>query len=98
MNHILVYCGNRMAIERYDTLPDWQVIVGIYPDEQRQEIVERWRDTPGGKLACDHSMLYGWRAPAGTLVLFDASWPFARDSAETIQAVARVAQPMIWNQ
>lgn len=88
---LLVFCGTRKAIERFDMEPDWLIIVNIFPPVQRQQIVKAFREMPDAKMAVDRSMLHGWRAPVDTVVLFDKSWPYAPDSAESIQAAARVA-------
>jgi aspartate/methionine/tyrosine aminotransferase len=93
---LLVFCGSRAAIQRFDMDPDWAVIVMQYPLAQRQEIVNQFCATPGAKLAVDKCMLHGWRAPDDTAVLFDPSWPWHAGSAESLQAVARVANPDRW--
>lgn len=87
---LLVFCGTRKAIERFDMDPLWVVIVAQYPPEQRAQMIKEFCDTPEAKLAVDRSMLFGWRAPADTAVLFDPSWPYHAGSAESLQAVARV--------
>jgi hypothetical protein len=87
---LLVFCGTRAAIERFDMLPDWQVIVAIYPTEQKKEMLKAFWKNPDAKLAVDHSMILGWNFPADTIPLFDASWRYAPDAPESIQAVARV--------
>lgn len=86
---MLVFCGTRKAIERYDMLPDWAIICAPYPPEQRQKTLNDWLAIPGAKLAVDRSMLHGWRCPSDTLLLFDPSWPWGPDRPETMQAVAR---------
>lgn len=93
---LLVFCGTRKSIERFDMAPDWKVIVSAYPPFMRQKMVQDFCDTPGAKLAVDRSMLHGWRAPADTVVLFDTSWPYRRDDPESIQAAARVENPERW--
>lgn len=89
---LLVFCGTRKAIERFDAAPDWLIIVNLFPMEQSQQTVEAFRGTPNAKMAVDRSMIRGWRAPNDTVVLFDRSWPYAPDSAESIQAAARVGE------
>lgn len=89
---ILVFCGTRSAIEKYDTQTDWTVIVHQYSKDQKAKMIADFCNDPYAKYAVDRSMLHGWRAPAGTFVLFDPSWPYAPDSAGSIQAAARVSQ------
>lgn len=87
---LLVFCGTRKAIERFSIERDWLIIVSIYPLAARQQTLKIFSERSDGKLAVDRSMLHGWRAPPNTVVLFDASWPFAPGSPESIQAAARV--------
>lgn len=88
---LLVFCGTRKAIERFD-LAGWLVIVPEYPMKQRQALIGEFCSTPDCRLAVlGKSFAIGWRAPADTLVLFDPSWPYGPDAPESIQAVARVA-------
>jgi hypothetical protein len=89
---LLVFCGTRKAIERFDMEPDWLVIASIYPPEQRQQTVKDFREMPGAKMAVDRSMIHGWHAPDDTVVLFDASWSYGPDQPESIQAVARAVR------
>lgn len=91
---LLVFCGSRKAIERFDMNPEWDIIVSIYPAKQREETLLAFRTIPGAKLAVDRSMILGWRAPDDTVVLFDKSWPYDPKSAESIQAAARVREPL----
>jgi hypothetical protein len=87
---LLVYCGTRAAIEKFD-MAGWPLLVPQYPPEQRQKIIEEFRSTLNAKLAVlGKAFIIGWRAPADTAVLFDASWPYGPDQAESIQAAARV--------
>lgn len=90
---ILVFCGTRDAIERFDMQPDWEIIVNQFPLAQRNEIVRKFINNPNGKLAVDRCMIFGWGAPPDTFVLFDPSWPFGRDAPETKQAVGRRRVP-----
>jgi hypothetical protein len=87
---LLVYCGTRKAIERFDMDPDWEIAVPAYK-ERLTDIIKKFQDNPNAKLAVQGNfMIHGWRAPADTVVLFDKSWPYALDSGESIQAAARV--------
>jgi len=85
---LLVFCGQRSAIERFD-MAGWPIIVGQYPPAQRSKILAAFKADPNGRLAVDRCMTTGWRAPHDTFILFDPSWPFPKDSPYTIQAVAR---------
>jgi len=96
--HLLVFCGTRKAIERFDMQPDWFILVPQYPQEQRAQTIKDFCEMPGGKMAVlGPSFAIGWRAPADTAVLFDPSWKYGPDSAESIQAVARVGINLGWN-
>lgn len=96
--HLLVYCGTRKAIERFDMQPDWFILVPQYPPAQRQQIIKDFCEMPGGKMAVlGKGFALGWRAPADTAVLFDPSWPYPMDSGESIQACARVGINLGWN-
>ncbi len=89
---LLVFCGTRKAIERFDMEPDWEIAVPAYK-EQLPEIMKRFCDNPNAKLAVQGKfMIYGWRTPKDTVVLFDHSWPYEMNSAESLQAVARVGR------
>jgi len=92
MSRILVFCGDRTAIERFDMLPDWQVIVGRYTAAQKARILLNFRANRNAKLAVDRSMITGWRAPADTIVLFDPSWKHPHGSPEWHQATMRIDQ------
>jgi hypothetical protein len=93
---MLVYCGSRAAIEKFD-MAGWLLLVSQYPAAQRQEIINEFCSTPNARMAVlGPAFAFGWRAPADTAVLFDPSWPFAPDSPENIQAVARVDNPDRW--
>jgi hypothetical protein len=75
----------------------WLLLVPQYPPVQRQETIERFCSVPDARMAVlGKGFAIGWRAPADTAVLFDPSWPFAPDSPENIQAVARVDNPDRW--
>jgi hypothetical protein len=95
---LLVFCGTRKTIERFDMEPGWLILVPQYPPAQRQQILTEFCSTPDSRLAIQGTfMIHGWRAPSDTVVLFDTTWPYGRDAAESIQAAARVAHFPEWD-
>ena len=86
---LLVFCGNRAAIEKFD-MAGWPILVPIFGAEQRKEVMRAFYNDPDGKLAVlGKFMITGWRAPEDSMVLFDSSWPYGPDSPEWRQAAAR---------
>lgn len=90
MAHILIFCGTRAAIEKYD-MSGVATLVTMYPYEKRKDVLNSFCSGKTAILACDISGCQGWRAPKGTFIVFDKSWWRKPDDPYTIQAVGRVA-------
>lgn len=90
---LLVFCGTRAAIEKFDMQPDWKILTTNYPQEQRMETIKWFCNTSDAKLALQGKfMIMGWRAPDDTAILFHSSWRYGPDTPEWIQAAARVRE------
>lgn len=86
---ILIFCGTRAAIEKYDKA-GVPILVPLYPREQREQEIAKFRDTEGATLAVLGTfMAVGWHTPSDTFVVFDKSWRYGPSDPETIQAANR---------
>lgn len=92
MPRLLIFCGSRTAVEKYDAAntPGMPGQFLIYTPPTREYALQRFRADPDAIMVGTVYMAHGWHAPMGTFVTFDASWNQPADSAYTLQAKARV--------
>lgn len=91
MARILIFCGTRAAIERYDMAG---VPIMVYQYKTKfEEILKTFAADPNGQLAMDaQGGAFGFHVPSDTFVVFDASWPYGADHPITIQAKGRASR------
>lgn len=85
---ILVFCRTRDYMIKYD-MDGWLVLANVFTAAQRQETVQKFRDDPNARMVSDRSGAQGWRAPADTFILFDASWDCPMSHPISVQALMR---------
>lgn len=85
MPRMIIFCGTNAALKRYEA-------AGIHilrPDTFKATFALFCAD-PNGILATSEYMIHGWRAPPGTFVTFDRSWPYEPQDRHSVQAEGRV--------
>jgi hypothetical protein len=87
---LLVFCGTKAAIRAFADCEGWLTIDGADDDKTRRSTLRKFMFSASNNLATGAGMAVGWRAPRGTRVLFDATWPYAMNDPHTIQAMARI--------
>lgn len=91
---LVVFVGNRKALERWDMVEGTTVLLPAHPSGERVAIINAFNAAESGILviyATASFMAAGYHViDENTMVVFDTSWPYAPNDPITIQAKARV--------
>jgi superfamily II DNA or RNA helicase len=91
MARILIFAGNRAALERYD-MAKVPILTYQHPPEVRRKIFAKFCADRDGQLVVTARIgTEGFKVPYDTFLVFDSSWPYPADHPYTVQALGRVS-------